>query len=128
MGTSFNLYQANQTFALTFKSTLNETFTTIPILFNPTANDALKDGSGEVTADTADNKMAYAIKTALQALPNYVIDGVEVNVSSSLISSTWGAPQTALDVETTTITVAFIGSRPGPAEHAHGRDGGVLGR
>merc|ERR1711998_367810 len=87
--TSFNLYQANQTFALTFKSTLNETFTTIPILFNPTANDALSDGSGEVTADTADNKMAYAIKTALQALPNYVID----------------------DVEATTITVAFIGAR-----------------
>merc|ERR1711998_272581 len=94
--TSFNLYQANQTFALTFK---------------PTPNDALSDGSGEVTADTADNKMAYAIKTALQALPNYVIDGVEVNVSSSLISSTWGAQQTALDVETTTITVAFIGAR-----------------
>merc|ERR1711998_680574 len=67
--TSFNLYQANQTFALTFKSTLNETFTTIPILFNPTPNDVLKDGSGEVTADMEDNKMAYAIKIALEALP-----------------------------------------------------------
>jgi len=109
--TSFNLYQANQTFALTFKSTLNETFTTIPILFNPTPNDVLSDGSGEVTADTADNKMAYAIKSALEALPNYVIDGVEVNVTSSMIPSTWGAPQSAVNVETTIITVAFIGSR-----------------
>jgi hypothetical protein len=109
--TSFSLYKANQTFALTFKSTLNESFTTIPILFNPTPNDVLSDGSGDVTADTADNKMAYAIKSALEALPNYVIDGVEVNVSSSLISSTWGAPQDGLNVETTTITVAFIGAR-----------------
>merc|ERR1711988_1264091 len=74
-------------------------------------NDALSDGSGEVTADTADNKMAYAIKSALEALPNYVIDGVEVNVTSSMIPSTWGAPQDGVNVETTIITVAFIGSR-----------------
>lgn len=50
------------TFALTFKSRLNETFTTIPIPFDPTdLNDIVHD-----------------IQTQLLKLPNRVIDGVTV--------------------------------------------------
>jgi len=52
-----------ETFALTFKSRLNETFTTIPIVFDATASD--KDFISDV-------------QLALLNLPNRVIDGVQV--------------------------------------------------
>ena len=54
-----------ETFALTFKSKLNETFTTIPIVFD--------------VLDTTD--MAVDIQLALLSLPNKVIDGVSVSVT-----------------------------------------------
>jgi len=51
-----------QTFALTFRSKLNETFTTIPIVFDPVdLNDFVHD-----------------IQVALLSLPNRVIDGITV--------------------------------------------------
>jgi len=55
-----------ETFALTFTSKLNETFTTIPIVF---------DGSSSST------DMRNDIQLALLSLPNRVIDGVNVAVS-----------------------------------------------
>jgi len=55
-------------FALTFKTTLNETFTTYPLVFEST---------------TSTSTMAAAIETALESLPNGVIDDVEVTGSSS---------------------------------------------
>jgi len=52
----------SQTFALTFRSRLNETFTTIPIVFDPVdLNDFVHD-----------------IQVALLSLPNRVIDGITV--------------------------------------------------
>lgn len=52
----------DQTFALTFRSRLNETFTTIPISFDPVdLNDFVHD-----------------IQVALLSLPNRVIDGITV--------------------------------------------------
>ena len=54
-----------QTFALTFKSKLNETFTTTPIVFKP------------ADADTHD--FVLSIQDALLKLPNRVIDAVEVH-------------------------------------------------
>jgi hypothetical protein len=54
-----------ETFALTFTSKLNETFTTIPIVFD--------------TEDTDDMKVD--IQLALLSLPNRVIDGVSVSVT-----------------------------------------------
>jgi len=56
-----------KTFAFTFKSRLNETFTTIPIVFD--SND-LPD-------------FVHDIQTALLSLPNRVIDGVTVAASIS---------------------------------------------
>merc|ERR1712216_905466 len=58
-----------ETFALTFKSTLNETYTTTPIV--------MKTGGG--IGD--DHDIAKAMEPALLALPNGVVDGVSVNMS-----------------------------------------------
>jgi hypothetical protein len=52
-----------KTFALTFKSKLNETFTTIPIVFD----------------SSAPLQIAQDMEAALLALPNGVIDGVSVH-------------------------------------------------
>ena len=56
------------TFALTFKSKLNESFTTIPIVFDKTDMP----------------EMANNIKLALLNLPNRVIDGIEVTVDNNV--------------------------------------------
>merc|ERR1711918_172810 len=54
---------SNATFSLTFKSTINETYTTIPIkLYTLNPQMTCKE-----------------MEAALLALPNYVIDGVSVN-------------------------------------------------
>ena len=58
-----------KTFALTFTSKLNETFTTIPIVFASTAS-----GTGDVD-------MRNDVQLALLSLPNKVIDGVTVSLS-----------------------------------------------
>jgi len=60
---------AEQTFALTFKSKLNETFTTIPIVFK--------------AASLGFHDFVLDIQTALESLPNRVIDKVEVQASKS---------------------------------------------
>jgi len=58
----------DETFALTFTSRLNETFTTIPIVFDPTdIDDFVND-----------------IQLALLNLPNRVIDGVTVSATKEL--------------------------------------------
>lgn len=60
-----------ETFALTFRSRLNETFTTIPIVFDPVdLNDFVHD-----------------IQVALLQLPNRVIDGVTVAAGRYLTSA-----------------------------------------
>lgn len=56
-----------ETFALTFKSRLNETFTTIPIAFD--------------AADVTD--LANDVQLALLSLPNRVIDGVTVSIDTT---------------------------------------------
>ena len=58
-----------ESFALTFKSTLNETYTTTPIV--------MKTGGG--IGSTHD--IAKSMESALLALPNGVIDGVSVNMT-----------------------------------------------
>ena len=65
-----------ETFALTFTSKLNETFTTIPIVF---------DGS-------SDTDMRNDIQLALLSLPNRVIDGVSVSISRTNTQALYGRP------------------------------------
>merc|ERR1712196_364420 len=85
----------NSSFALTFKSTLNETYTTTPIV---------------LSGDTGKTSMAKEMEKALLALPNGVVDGVSVN-ATYLASDTMGfyvffsgtsvqGPQNMLVVET----------------------------
>jgi hypothetical protein len=62
--TSASLNTHLRTFALTFKSKLNETFTTIPIVL--------------VTEHTGFHNFVQSVKDALEALPNRVIDKVDV--------------------------------------------------
>jgi len=66
-GSDASLILQGQTFALTFKSRLNETFTTIPIVYDP--------------YDIPD--LVHDIQLALLNLPNRVIDGITVAASSS---------------------------------------------
>jgi len=65
---------ASQTFALTFKSKLNETFTTLPIKF--------------FTGASAFHEFILDVQTALQKLPNRVIDKVEVRGSRTTTTAT----------------------------------------
>jgi len=75
-----------ETFALTFKSRLNETFTTIPIVFDATsiaegANDAYstRQRGGQGAIDFLND-----VQLALLNLPNRVIDGVKVTAKRFL--------------------------------------------
>jgi len=89
---------ADRTFALTFKSKLNETFTTLPINFYSGISGAatppdFSDGLHEFVLD---------VQEGLQRLPNRVIDKVEVHASADL------------DARTVSLNVTFVG------EHTQG--------
>merc|ERR1712178_103788 len=60
-------------FALTFTSTLNESFTTIPLLVDT--------AGGSVTIEKVEKNLGHDIEIALQALPNKVVTNVNANVS-----------------------------------------------
>jgi len=75
--------EADKTFALTFTSRLNETFTTIPINFYTDAADF--------------HAFILAIQKALEGLPNSVIDKVEVHGTNSGLLKT-------------TVNITFIGN------------------
>jgi len=77
--------QNTNTFALTFKSKLNETFTTIPIVLNVVSG---ASGTSVGNADAFYVEMSRDIKAALEGLPNNVIDQVQVSVSSVLAALT----------------------------------------
>lgn len=81
-----------QTFALTFKSRINETYTTYPISFDKTS-----------LADKVD--LRDDIHLALLSLPNRVIDECVVNVYSKIVHD--GAVDT--EVRQTDIEIIFTG-------------------
>lgn len=83
--------QELNTFALTFKSKLNETFTTTPIVW---------DHPGSVTVSDSSLFVAFSrdVKTALEALPNNVIDQVTVTTTSTVPSTTSGLVATIIVV------------------------------
>jgi len=86
---TFSNMTVGNTFALTFKSTINETYTTQPIQMY---------SSGATTA--------AAMQTALLMLPNKVIDGVAVNSTTKKIFTVYfsgtsvSGPQNLLMVDT----------------------------
>jgi len=81
-------------FALTFKSRLNETFTTIPILLD--------------TLHADFHATIIAIQTALESLPNRVIDKVEVHGTTNT-----AAPHNGLG----TINITFVGDHVQGPQH-----------
>lgn len=89
-----------KTFALTFKSRLNETFTTIPINF-----------------DTYDlNDLVHDIQLALLNLPNRVIDGITVAASVHNENYNFGVPDgNAASKNTMADTVIVNVTFTGPA-------------
>jgi len=83
-----------RTFALTFKSRLNETFTTIPIVFDST--------------DVPD--FVHDIQLALLNLPNRVIDGITVAASTTASSTSYWANQV-------TVNITFTGNAVQGPQH-----------
>lgn len=96
-----------ETFALTFKSKLNETFTTIPIVFDVT--------------DLTD--MKNDIQLALLSLPNRVIDGVTVDVTqlrsneSLALGGNVEADYTHSDPNMVSVKVTFTGASVQGKQH-----------
>lgn len=81
---------AEYTFALTFTSQLNETFTTIPIVYYTDASDF--------------HKFILNIQKALEGLPNRVIDKVEVH-------------GTNVGLLQTTVNITFVGNNVQGPQH-----------
>jgi hypothetical protein len=80
----------DKTFALTFKSTINETFTTIPLKFNQSTFDkSTVVGPTDAKWRPPFAYFAGQVKAALENLPNKVIDEVDVDVSMAY-SYSWG--------------------------------------
>jgi len=92
-----------QTFALTFKSKLNETFTTIPIVFDPLEDNGLA-------------KFSNSVQMALLGLPNKVIDGV--SVAASIFGST--SSYTGMLGATVLLNVTFTGNSVQGPQHPLG--------
>jgi len=88
-----------QTFALTFKSRLNETFTTIPIVFD---NSAV--GFHDFITD---------IQLALEGLPNGVIDKVVVQGSTAGWTTAIGAQGT----QAAYVNISFVGDNVQGPQH-----------
>jgi hypothetical protein len=69
---------ANRSFALTFVSTLNESYTTIPIVIG---DELMSPAQGDFSSLASYNAFEATIKAALENLPNGVIDTVSVGVN-----------------------------------------------
>jgi len=98
----------DKSFALTFKSKLNETFTTIPIQI-PNATDA---SAATTTNDASYNyglikNLILDVQWALEGLPNNVIDKVEVH----------GQYVTGVSVDAILLNVTFVGENVQGPQH-----------
>lgn len=87
-------YIKDRTFALSFKSKLNETFTTIPIVFR---------GWRDIGNNEYDqyNEFTTSIENALEGLPNQIIDEVKVSMTPPQIVTT--------DFEVIKLNISFTG-------------------
>jgi len=92
---------SGQTFALTFTSKLNETFTTIPIV--------LQDEAADTNEHINFHDMLMDIERALENLPNRVIDDVQVNGIRLDASGAQNTVNTALLSRSIRFNVTFTG-------------------
>jgi len=106
-----------RTFALVFTSKLNETFTTIPIKF--------ATGNNRVDYQV----MFLAVEHALEALPNGVIDNVDVAGELRATTHPWSSAETGTDDDALYMNITFSGKNvQGPqnlmqVKHIHCGDG-----
>lgn len=89
------------TFALTFKSKLNETYTTIPIVYKYYST------TTGMTSEWAE--FNRDIQAALEELPNRVIDRVNVNTESRAVATTACSGVACAAGTFITITIEFVG-------------------
>jgi len=103
--TGFLSSGAARTFSLTFKSKLNETFSTIPLNMPVlTATTTTADGLQNIRNFELD------VEWALKTLPNSVIDGVKVHVTKPI--DTTGVTPISGTYTTTSVVLAATGVSP----------------
>jgi len=95
-------FNDGRTFALTFKSKLNETFTTLPIVME--WKESMLTGAAEV------NDMEHDIQLALLSLPNRVIDGVTVDCITGASAVSLITEVATIKNEKMTCTITFTGN------------------
>jgi len=96
----------DKTFAITFTSKLNQSYTTIPILLNQSNTTVFKNFNEPVSGNNT--MLSNMIEDALLNLPNYVID--DVDVECDLEMSTPGLYSSSVFYPTLTCTVEFTGT------------------
>jgi len=96
----------NQTFALTFTSVLNESYTTVPIrvLDHADSNNDLS------TLAESEARLGNDIEIALQSLPNKVVTNVNADASYGYEYYPGGPTPEGLDIAYLNINVEFVGS------------------
>jgi hypothetical protein len=88
-----------KTFALTFTSTLNESFTTVPIMVK-----------SESSTTATESTLADAITIALKGLPNKVITNVNTNVTLGYETRATAINKDEEDVAFLHMDVEFVGA------------------
>ena len=98
-----SLLPTTGTFALTFKSKLNETYTTEPIMLNLLPNGYGTSGFTDFLLD---------VRAALESLPNRVIDQVTVTGSTVLLNSPYTSSQglSTAQYASLNLYISFTGS------------------
>lgn len=91
----------DRTFALKFTSKLNETFTTIPIVFKGYTNTGETGEAQTVLTHDQWNTFSDDVEAALMALPNEVIDNIDVR---------YWMPDAAATPEVGYMNITFTGS------------------
>jgi len=105
-----------KSFALTFKSRLNETFTTIPIVLQTAAAGVSLGGTGGVFAPGGfPMHVADDIRDALINLPNQVID--DVNVKGEIINIMLGAGGVIVSQDIYRFNITFVGENVQGPQH-----------
>jgi len=107
----------DKSFAITFTTKLNQSYTTIPIILNNTANNSWTGiHTNPITGTNVQRNffnhseapLAGQIESALKALPNYVIDDVDVECDLEMTSV--GYDSMGYYYPTLTCTVEFTGT------------------
>ncbi|KAJ1448142.1 hypothetical protein M885DRAFT_583451 [Pelagophyceae sp. CCMP2097] len=99
-----------KSFALTFTSKLNQSYTTLPITLNMTNTTQHFAKPGFVEPTSNNTALANMIEGALLNLPNYVIDAVDVECEMEMTAQSQEAAAMSVYYPTLTCTIEFTGT------------------